>query len=376
MLVSYEPLPHTKRATALHQKRAQYRHFVRALYAPLGRVHFDCSSPVCTAEVDDLDVYNVDRDGYIDDTDFFAHLNMQPQGDENHNGNGNKKEHDANLCHQHDDGDDHSPDSPLSLKRQVIEYSTFSAKTLRQIEMDLPRTHPKLPVFHVPQVRNAMRRVLYIFGMLNPNNNYVQGMNEIVTPIILVFLTEHLRHAESRNMMRMLHRTELDGILTEQQLADAEADAFWTFSAIVRSVEDNFVADQPGILRRVARLEEIVWHVDAALAAHLAHNGNEFLQFSFRWMNCLLMRELPFHLVVMLWDALLAEEDGVADLHVYFCAALLTRFSEELQVMDFEECILLLQRLPTQCWRYEDINELLSQAKIWKQSLKLESLAL
>jgi hypothetical protein len=47
-----------------------------------------------------------------------------------------------------------------------------------------------------------------------------------------------------------------------------------------------------------------------ALVTHLEGNGVEFYQFAFRWMNCLLMRELPFQLVIRLWDTCLAERDG------------------------------------------------------------------
>lgn len=47
--------------------------------------------------------------------------------------------------------------------------------------------------------------------------------------------------------------------------------------------------------------------VDEKTSAHLQAQGVEFLQFSFRWVNCLLLRELPFHLGVRLWDTYLAE---------------------------------------------------------------------
>jgi hypothetical protein len=50
---------------------------------------------------------------------------------------------------------------------------------------------------------------------------------------------------------------------------------------------------------------------------HLEGNGVEFYQFAFRWMNCLLMRELPFQLVIRLWDTCLAERDGCVSL---FCS--------------------------------------------------------
>lgn len=33
----------------------------------------------------------------------------------------------------------------------------------------------------------------------------------------------------------------------------------------------------------------------------------DFIQFALRWVNCLLVRELPFSLAVRLWDTYLAE---------------------------------------------------------------------
>jgi hypothetical protein len=35
--------------------------------------------------------------------------------------------------------------------------------------------------------------------------------------------------------------------------------------------------------------------------------GIDFLQFAFRWVNCLLIREVPFAAALRLWDTYLAE---------------------------------------------------------------------
>jgi hypothetical protein len=43
----------------------------------------------------------------------------------------------------------------------------------------------------------------------------------------------------------------------------------------------------------------------ALLANHLEDQGVEFMQFAFRWMNCLLMRELSMPCVVRMWDTYL-----------------------------------------------------------------------
>lgn len=508
LLVHYEPLKFSDREPVLRAKRLEYRHFIRALYAPMGRVRFDSSSPACTAEVENLDVYNVDTennfqsdldiitkqgdieqeddDGPVDSInksqlpttailyksasyERFVTANVSQRArkggrqieddcgesnelterddvhldDSKEHPVSNNEEPEGNL--REEDESERTQDS--ALKRNVIEYSSFSAKTLRQIEMDLPRTHPNIPVFHIPQVRNSMRRILYIYGMLNPNNNYVQGMNEILSAVIIVFLVEceiskerrqqyspwmskspssqkRSPHAHAKDeptetlsssrsssipssrfsggssspassssstsslflsmspkspnstsIETFLQRTDLGEILTGQELVDAEADAYWTFSSIIALIDDNFVPDQPGIMRRVARLEEIVSKVDPVLSTHLEQNGNDFLQFAFRWMNCLLMRELPFGLVIKLWDCLLAHPNGISDFHIYFCAALITRFTDHLIELDFEQCMLFLQHLPTSCWTGDDIDELLSQAHLWEQSLGLDCTA-
>ena len=41
------------------------------------------------------------------------------------------------------------------------------------------------------------------------------------------------------------------------------------------------------------------------LDAHLERNVVEYLQFSFRWMNNLLMREMPLRCTIRLWDTYL-----------------------------------------------------------------------
>ena len=43
----------------------------------------------------------------------------------------------------------------------------------------------------------------------------------------------------------------------------------------------------------------------APLAAHLEKENVEFMQFAFRWMNCLLMREISVENTVRMWDTYL-----------------------------------------------------------------------
>lgn len=46
-------------------------------------------------------------------------------------------------------------------------------------------------------------------------------------------------------------------------------------------------------------------YLAAPLAAHLKSENVEFMQFAFRWMNCLLMREISVRNTIRMWDTYL-----------------------------------------------------------------------
>lgn len=95
------------------------------------------------------------------------------------------------------------------------------------------------------------------------------------------------------------------------------------------------------------------------------------MQFAFRWMNCLLLRELPMEIVLRLWDTCLAEPEGFEDFHVYVCVAMMLRFSKTLKEMDsLEDVVVFLQKLPTATWAVKDIEQLLSQAYIYQTAFQ------
>jgi hypothetical protein len=103
-------------------------------------------------------------------------------------------------------------------------------------------------------------------------------------------------------------------------------------------------------------------------------NDVEFKTFSFRWMNCLLLRELPLRLVVRLWDTYVAESrhavrDGFETFHIYVCAALLDRFKPKLLERTTHELLTFLQALDkeTASWGASDVEELISKAYVFTQ---------
>jgi hypothetical protein len=210
----------------------------------------------------------------------------------------------------------------------------------------------------------------------------------LVTPIFEVFLSAYIdEDPEQYNLSK----------LEKEILSVIEADSFWCLSKLLDGIQDNYTFAQPGIQRQILTLKELVSRIDgkkkkkkkkrrkvirkkrseaslnntfltARLTQHLQNEGIEFIQFAFRWMNCLLMRELPLRSTIRMWDTYLAEgsSEGFSEFHVYVCAAFLVKWSNQLQKLDFQGIMIFLQQLPTQGWQKRDVELLLSEAYMWK----------
>jgi hypothetical protein len=53
-----------------------------------------------------------------------------------------------------------------------------------------------MPIFHQPAVQKLMERILYIWSLRHPASGYVQGMNDLLTPLFLVCLRPYSTDAE------------------------------------------------------------------------------------------------------------------------------------------------------------------------------------
>lgn len=248
-------------------------------------------------------------------------------------------------------------DGTLSLGEGANEGDD-AIRILRQIRVDLPRTSPGLPIFGHPRMQRLMERVLYIWSVRHPASGYVQGINDMVTPFIAVLLS-----AELRSPLDDLDLDEVD----EAVLNTVEASAYWCLAKVLSDIQDHYTAGQPGIQQMVLRLKEIICRIDEKLYQHLEQQGLDFMQFSFRWMNCLLLREFPLPCVIRLWDTYIAEPvEGFSTFHVYMCAVFLIYWSPQLKQMDFPQLMLFMQKLPTGKWRTQMIETLLAEAFVLK----------
>lgn len=96
---------------------------------------------------------------------------------------------------------------------------------LVQVSVDVPRTAPDVPFFQQDPMQATLRRLLYIWGVRHPASGYVQGVNDLVTPFLAVFLSAHF-DTDDMSVWQA-------GDLTEAQLVDAEADSYWCLCKLV-----------------------------------------------------------------------------------------------------------------------------------------------
>lgn len=154
------------------------------------------------------------------------------------------------------------------------------------------------------------------------------------------------------------------------QLLDIEADCFWCLSKLLDGIQDHYTYAQPGIQKTLFHVQELVNRIESPTALHLEEENVQFMQFAFRWVNCLLLRELPFHLGIRLWDTYLAEGPGLKNFLVYVLSSFLLSWAPELKKLEFQELVMFLQRVPTAEWTESDIEMVLSRAYMWRASFK------
>eukprot|EP00002_Diphylleia_rotans_P031281 TRINITY_DN6496_c0_g1_i1.p1 TRINITY_DN6496_c0_g1~~TRINITY_DN6496_c0_g1_i1.p1 ORF type:complete len:498 (+),score=73.92 TRINITY_DN6496_c0_g1_i1:76-1569(+) len=216
-------------------------------------------------------------------------------------------------------------------------------KILSEIDKDVRRTLPQFHFFN--QLRSntgqvnldtassdyniyssliGVKRILFIFAKLNPGVQYVQGMNEILAPILYIMCMD----------------------VPPEYLEDAEADAFFCFTNIMGEVRDNFLRDLDnstvGIGSRMELLRAILSTKDQEVSAHLEEIGMIPQYYSLRWLTLLLCQDFHLPEIIRLWDTLLADERRF-DLLVYVCCAMMILVRDEILQSDFSNCLTMLQ---------------------------------
>ncbi|XP_054719603.1 TBC1 domain family member 15-like [Uloborus diversus] len=183
--------------------------------------------------------------------------------------------------------------------------SRFSALRERKslIEKDVSRTDRTHPFYEGENNANInmLQDILMTYCMYNFDLGYVQGMSDLLSPILVVMQNE--------------------------------LDAFWCFAGWLKNIGVNFELEQQGMKNQLQDLHRLLHFVDSHLCSYLEKHDSGNLYFAFRWLLILFKRDFKFMEIMRLWEVLWT---GLPckNFHLLICIAILD--SEKTTIMENE----------------------------------------
>ena len=240
------------------------------------------------------------------------------------------------------------------------EMSSLEKQSYKQIIIDVKRTNPE-EVFALKVLKDMLVRMLFVWAFKHPSSGYVQGMNDIAATFMYVFLAEavyekkHSKPTSSElnedDLLTSGYNLIIDDValLSEETLANIEADTFWWMESFLETLQENYINKQPGIYKILNKVELIIKKKDMDLIEILSSIDYLPEKFVYRWINNILSREFSIQQLIKIWDRILSEEQEVSNCLWYVWAALLLMFAKDLKDLAEtpDEIIMYLQDLPT-----------------------------
>ncbi|XP_075530465.1 TBC1 domain family member 15-like isoform X2 [Dermacentor variabilis] len=205
------------------------------------------------------------------------------------------------------------------------------------VEKDVSRTD-RTHVFYQGE-NNAkiemLNDILMTYVMYNFDLGYVQGMSDLLSPILMV--------------------------------VDNEEDAFWCFVGFIKRVVSNFDIDQSGMKKQLAQLYDILAVAVPKLAIYLEEHESGNLYFCFRWLLVLFKREFKCEEIMRLWEVLWTDLP-CKNFHLLLCVAILDH-EKDLLIENNYGLNEILKHVNDMCYRI-DLELILSTAEAIVEQLK------
>lgn len=141
--------------------------------------------------------------------------------------------------------------------------------------------------------------ILMTYCMYDFDLGYVQGMSDLLSPVLYVM--------------------------------ENEVDAFWCFVSYMDQMHQNFEEQMQGMKRQLIQLSTLLRLLDSGFCSYLESQDSGYLYFCFRWLLIRFKREFSFQDILRLWEVMWTELP-CQNFHLLLCCAILE--SEKQQIMD------------------------------------------
>ena len=198
--------------------------------------------------------------------------------------------------------------------------------------------------FREPETQRMLLDILFIYGKLNPDIGYRQGMHELLAPLLWVVHQDAIDKATVQSSDR--NAEGADFMLDVLDYQQREADAFNLFCAVMQTAKSFYEMgdnrDSSPIVAKSKRIhEDLLGTFDSELALHLQVAGVLPQIYAIRWIRLLFGREFDFKDVLRIWDILFAESLR-PDIIDMTCVAMLLRIRWDLVEADYSTAITTL----------------------------------
>lgn len=141
--------------------------------------------------------------------------------------------------------------------------------------------------------------ILMTYCMYDFDLGYVQGMSDLLSPVLYVM--------------------------------ENEVDAFWCFVSYMNQMHQNFEEQMQGMKTQLIQLSTLLRLLDSGFCSYLESQDSGYLYFCFRWLLIRFKREFSFQDILRLWEVMWTELP-CQNFHLLLCCAILE--SEKQQIME------------------------------------------
>lgn len=174
---------------------------------------------------------------------------------------------------------------------QENRFSLFKERK-QLIEKDVTRTDRTHKFFEGEGNPNlqVLNDILMTYCMYNFDLGYVQGMSDLLSPILVVM--------------------------------ENEVDAFWCFAGLMERMHGNFTVGQEEMKHQMAEIHKLMQFVDPEFCSYLESHDSGNFYFCFRWLLIFFKREFTFSDTMRLWEVLWTDRP-CKNFHLLICLAIL-----------------------------------------------------
>lgn len=160
------------------------------------------------------------------------------------------------------------------------------------IDKDVARTDRKNDFYSQSNHSNLTKLydMLLTYCMYNFDLGYVQGMSDLLSPILVVM--------------------------------ENEVEAFWCFVGFMGKLAHNFDENQEGMKAQLHQLTVLLKFMDPHFYSYLEEHESGNMYFCFRWLLITFKREFSFPDIMVLWETLWSQNLS-PNYHLIVCLAIL-----------------------------------------------------